>query len=131
MMNKEYMNISKIETYLAGIIDNVVSNNTYAGTLPTTINAAWSDMVLIDCANAIADMEAYGRGVVLIWLYAKPRTDGTKNVALMSQLEKKLNEVIGAADDRHYIISRRDTFTDYDDARKWHCNIVELNITIV
>ena len=111
-MNKDNLNISKIETYLAGIIDNVVSDNTYAGTLPTTINSAWSDMVLI-------------------WLYAKPRTDGTKNVALMSQLEKKLNEVIGAADDRHYIISRRDTFTDYDDARKWHCNIVELNITIV
>ena len=62
-MNKEYINISKIETYLAGIIDNVVSDNTYAGSLPTTINSAWSDMVLIDCANAIADMEAYGRGV--------------------------------------------------------------------
>lgn len=130
-MDSNYLNISKIETYIVGIIDNVVSNNTYAGTLPTTINAAWNDMVLIDCANAITDMEAYGKGVVLIWLYAKPRTDGTKNVALMSKLEKKLNEVIKAANDRHYIISRRDTFNDYDDVRKWHCNIVELNITIV
>ena len=35
-MNKDNLNISKIETYLAGIIDNVVSDNTYAGTLPTT-----------------------------------------------------------------------------------------------
>ena len=111
-MNKDNLNISKIETYLAGIIDNVVSDNTYAGSLPTTINAAWSDMVLIDCANAITDMEAYGKGVVLVWLYAKPRTDGTKNVALMSKLEKKLNDVINAANDRHYIISRRDTFND-------------------
>lgn len=130
-MDSNYLNISKIETYIVGIIDNVVSDNTFAGTLPTTINAAWSDMVLVDCVNAIGDLDALGKGVVLVWLYAKPRTDGTKNVALMSQLEKKLNDVINAANDRHYIISRRDTYSEYDEARKWHCNIVELNITIV
>lgn len=130
-MDSNYLNISKIETYIVGLIDNVVSDNTFAGTLPTTINAAWSDMVLVDCVNAIGDLDALGKGVVLVWLYAKPRTDGTKNVALMSQLEKKLNDVINAANDRHYIISRRDTYSEYDEARKWHCNIVELNITIV
>lgn len=130
-MDSNYLNISKIETYIVGIIDNVVSDNTFAGTLPTTINAAWSDMVLVDCVNAIGDLDALGKGVVLVWLYAKPRTDGTKNVALMSKLEKKLNDVINAANDRHYIISRRDTYSEYDEARKWHCNIVELNITIV
>lgn len=130
-MDSNYLNISKIETYIVGIIDNVVSDNTFAGTLPTTINAAWSDMVLVDCVNAIGDLDALGKGVVLVWLYAKPRADGTKNVALMSKLEKKLNDVINAANDRHYIISRRDTYSEYDEARKWHCNIVELNITIV
>ena len=130
-MDSNYLNISKIETYIVGIIDNVVSDNTFAGTLPTKINAAWSDMVLVDCVNAIGDLDALGKGVVLVWLYAKPRTDGTKNVALMSKLEKKLNDVINAANDRHYIISRRDTYSEYDEARKWHCNIVELNITIV
>lgn len=130
-MDSNYLNISKIETYIVGLIDNAVSDNTFAGTLPTTINAAWSDMVLVDCVNAIGDLDALGKGVVLVWLYAKPRTDGTKNVALMSKLEKKLNDVINAANDRHYIISRRDTYSEYDEARKWHCNIVELNITIV
>lgn len=130
-MDSNYLNISKIETYIVGLIDNVVSDNTFAGTLPTTINAAWSDMVLVDCVNAIGDLDALGKGVVLVWLYAKPRTDGTKNVALMSKLEKKLNDVINAANDRHYILSRRDTYSEYDEARKWHCNIVELNITIV
>lgn len=130
-MDINYLNISKIETYIVGLIDNVVSDNTFAGTLPTTINASWSDMVLVDCVNAIGDLDALGKGVVLVWLYAKPRTDGTKNVALMSKLEKKLNDVINAANDRHYIISRRDTYSEYDEARKWHCNIVELNITIV
>lgn len=130
-MDSNYLNISKIETYIVGLIDNAVSDNTFAGTLPTTINAAWSDMVLVDCVNAIGDLDALGKGVVLVWLYAKPRTDGTKNVALMSKLEKKLNDVINAANDRHYILSRRDTYSEYDEARKWHCNIVELNITIV
>ena len=129
-MNKDNINISKVETYLNSIIDNVVSNNTYAGTLPDTIKSDWTDMVLIDCANAMQDMNAYGRGVVLIWLYAKPRGDGAKNTAVMSQLERKLNEVIEGASDSTYVISRRNTYSDYDTNRKWHCNIVELNISV-
>lgn len=130
-MNKDNINISKIETYLHSIMDNVVSDNTYAGTLPDTIQSSWSDMVLIDCATAIKDMNAYGQGIVLIWLYAKPRGDGAKNTATMAKLERKLNEVIADASDGTYHISRRDTFSDYDSDRKWHCNIVELNILIV
>lgn len=129
-MNKDNINISKIETYLNSIIDNKVSENTYAGTLPDTIKSEWSDMVLIDCDTAIQDLDAYGSGVVLIWLYTKPRGDGAKNTALMSQLERKLNEVIENANDSTYRISRRNTYSDYDSDRKWHCNIVELNILI-
>lgn len=129
-MNKDNINISKIETYLNSIIDNKVSENTYAGTLPDTIKSEWSDMVLIDCDTAIQDLDAYGSGVVLIWLYTKPRGDGAKNTALMSQLERKLNEVIENANDSTYRISRRNTYSDYDADRKWHCNIVELNILI-
>ena len=129
-MNKDNINISKIETYLNSIIDNKVSENTYAGTLPDTIKSEWSDMVLIDCDTAIQDLDAYGSGVVLIWLYTKPRGDGAKNTALMSQLERKLNEVIENANDNTYRISRRNTYSDYDSDRKWHCNIVELNILI-
>ena len=48
-MNKDTLNISKIETYLNSIIDNVVSKNTYAGTLPDIIKSDWADMCLIDC----------------------------------------------------------------------------------
>ena len=129
-MNKDNINISKIETYLNSIIDNVVSQNTYAGTLPDVTKSDWNDMVLIDCNSAIQDMNAYGRGVVRIWLYTKPRGDGAKNTALMSQMERKLNEVIGNASDSTYVINRRNTFSDFDTERKWHCNIVELNIRI-
>lgn len=129
-MNKNNINISMIENYLFSILDNVVSNNTFVGTLPTTTDAKWNDMVLIDCPNGVSDLMAMGRSTVLIWLYAKPNSNGTKNVAAMSQLENKLNEVIANADNLNYQINRRSTYQDYDDDRKWHCNIVELNLQI-
>ena len=129
-MDKNNMNISRIETYLHGIIDNVVSKNTYAGTLPDTIKSDWNDMVLVDCANRVSDMDAYGEAIVLVWLYARPFENGSKNVAVMDELETKLNEVIENANDRIYVINRRNTYSDYDNDRQWHCNIVELNILI-
>ena len=124
------MSISKIETYLHGIIDNIVSEHTFVGGLPETIDREWTDMCLIDCGAAIADMNAYGRGVVLVWLYARPLASGAKNVAQMAKMESKLNEVIAGATSRTYQINRRNTYTDYDTVRKWHCNIVELNLRI-
>lgn len=129
-MSKNSINISKIETYLHGIIDNVVSNNTYVGTLPNTVQSSWNDMCLIDCGATIQDWDAFGRGVVLVWLYARPLPNGAKNVALLSAMESKLNEVIDGAVSSIYHINRRNTYTDYDTTRQWHCNIVEINILI-
>lgn len=129
-MNKANINISKIESYLYSIIDNKVSDNTYAGTLPDTIQTEWKDMCLVDVSTSIRDMDAYGEGVVLVWLYARPLANGAKNVAKMSELESKLNEVIESANDSIYHINRRATYSDYDSERKWHCNIVELNLRI-
>lgn len=130
MINSKF-NISKIETYLHSIIDNVVSNNTYVGTPPETIKEDWQDMCVIDLGSDIVDFNAYGKGVVLVWLYARPLATGAKNVAKMSELETKLNEVIETARNSTYRINRNATYTDYDSERKWHCNIVELNLTIV
>lgn len=129
-MNKDNLNISKIETYLHSIIDNVVSNNTYVGTLPDTIQSSWNDMCLIDVGNSIYDLDAYGSGIVHILLYARPLLSGAKNVAAMSILEQKLNTALKNANSNIYSINRRSTYTDYDTDRKWHCNIVALNITI-
>ena len=130
-MDSDNLNISNIETYLHSIMNGMVSENTYAGTLPDTMKADWNDMCLIDCGNQIKDMDAYGQGTVLIWLYARPRSNGTKNVATMSQLEENLNYVIKNASNSEYVITRGHTYTDYDNVRQWHCNIVELNILIV
>jgi hypothetical protein len=129
-MDCKAINISKIETYLYSIIDNIVSNNTYVGTPPETIKDDWQDMCVINLGASISDMDAYGKGVVLVWLYARPLANGAKNVAKMSEMETKLNEVIESAHDSTYRINRKATYTDYDSQRKWHCNIVELNLTI-
>lgn len=132
-MNKDKINISKIETFLNGIIDNVVSQNTFYGYMPDTsvvLASDWTDMCLIEIPNGIRDMEAYGEGTVLIWLYARPLESGRKNVAKMSELETKLNEVIKDSNSKDYQIARRLTYTDYDTDIKWHCNVVELILKV-
>lgn len=129
-MIKDIINISKIESYLHSIIDNNVSENTFVGTLPSTVQSSWNDMCLIDVGNIITDLNAYGRGVIHVLLYAKPLSDGSKNVAVMSKLEQALNEVIETQQSQTYQINRRTTYAEYDNERKWHCNIVALNILI-
>lgn len=133
-MDSNNLNISKIETYLNSILDNKVSKNTYFGYLPdaSIIKASdWQDMVMIEMPNGIRDMDAYGQGTVLVWLYARPLGSGRKNVAKMSELEANLNDVITNVTSNEYHIVRRLTFTDYDTNINWHCNVIELIITIV
>ena len=71
-----------------------------------------------------------GKGTVLIWLYAKPLSNGQKNVKLMDELELGLNKAISQADSKIYRINRGNVYCDYDSTRRWHCNIVELNLLI-
>lgn len=132
-MDKDKMNISSIETYLNSIFDNTISNNTIFGYMieKATIPDDWNEMVMIEVPNGVADMDAYGQGTILVWLYARPLLSGKKNVAIMSTLEKNLNEVIKSSSNSTYQISRRLTYTSYDTDIDWHCNIVELNILIV
>lgn len=132
-MNANNINISKIETYLNSILDNVVSNNTYFGYMPdaSVVQASdWQDMVMVEIPNGVQDRDAYGQGTVLVWLYARPLESGRKNVAKMSELEMKLNNVVAQANDRNYQITRRMTYTDYDTEIKWHCNVVELILKV-
>ena len=132
-MDANNLNISKIETYLNGILDNVVSNNTYFGYMPDASivkSSDWQDMVMVEIPNGIRDMDAYGQGTILVRLYARPLESGRKNVAKLSELETKLNAVIVNAKDKNYQISRRMTFTDYDADVDWHCNVVEIILKV-
>lgn len=132
-MDANKINISKIETYLNSILDNVVSDNTFFGYMPDASivkSSDWQDMVMVEIPNGIRDMDAYGQGTILVRLYARPLESGRKNVAKMSELETKLNAVITNAKDKNYQISRRMTFTDYDTDIDWHCNVVEIILKV-
>ena len=131
-MDKDNMNISKVETFLNSILDNVVSQNTFFGYQPTKemIDSSWSDMVFVEIPNGINDYEGYGQGTALVWLYARPLSSGRKNVAQMSKLETKLNEVIKNTSHPIYSVSRRATYTDYDTNIDWHCNAVEIIVKV-
>lgn len=132
-MNKDNLNISKIETYLNSILDGIVSENTFFTTYPdpsVVKSSNWQDMVLVDIPTGISDIEAMGKGTIFIGLYARPLESGRKNVSKMSQLETKLNEVLSTANDQRYLLIRNDTRSTYDDDIDWHCNVVELIIKV-
>ena len=132
-MDSNKINISKIETFLNEKIDNVVSKNTFVGSkVPdkTAIPADWKDIVLIDIPNGVRDFEAYGQGTVLVSLFARPMESGRKNVAVLSKMEERLNEVIKSNTDKTYTLSRRLTYTGYDSDIDCHFNTIEVIIKI-
>lgn len=126
----EYANTSKVEEYLYGIINGVVSDHVFVGELPTTIDNTWRDMVLIDCNLPMSDLECYSRATVYLFLYARPNADGTKNVPKMAELERKVNDVLSSASSEHYSINRSGNGADYDTDIKWHRNFVHLNLIV-
>lgn len=130
-MDKNLMNISKIETFFNQLLDEKVSSNTFFTDLPSTIKREWTDMVVVDCSTALSDMQAYMSGIVNVFLYAKPMSTGSKNVAKLSDMEKKLNECIASNTDAHYKISRSASYTDYDENRNLHCNIVQIQLIVL
>ena len=132
-MDSNKINISKIETFLNEKIDNVVSKNTFVGSkVPdkTAIPTDWKDIVLIDIPNGVRDFEAYGQGTVLVSLFARPMESGRKNVAVLSKMEERLNQVIKSNTDKTYTLSRRLTYTGYDSDIDWHFNTIEVIIKI-
>ena len=125
------MNISEVETYLYGLMNNVVSEHTYVGTLPSTIKSDWDDMLLIDCDNGVNDRGGFGSGSILLFTYARPRANGSKNVPLLKELDNKVNDIIKNQDSSgSYYLFRKKTYSDYDNTRNWHCNVIVLGITV-
>lgn len=128
--HNKYANTSKIEEYLYGILYGVVSDHVFAGTLPSSIDEDWDDMVLIDCDLPITDYDCYSGGTVYIFLYARPNADGSKNVPVMARLEDAICDVLDNASNPHYSIERQSNGADYDNSVGWHMNFVYFNITI-
>jgi hypothetical protein len=132
-MDVDKLNISKIETFLNSKFDNVISDNTFVGSkLPdkAAIPSEWKDMCLINIPNGVRDLDAYGKGTVLVYLLARPQESGRKNVSVLSSMESKLNEVIMSNTDSTYQLSRRLSFTGYDTNIDWHFNAIEVILKV-
>lgn len=130
-MDKNRINLSKIETFFDSILDGRVSENTFFAELPMAFKEEWTEAVLVDCNSAIVDWDAYGRGTVRVWLYVPPMSSGAKNVKKFSQLEAKLNATIEESDDPVYRIERRGIWTGYDRERTLFFNVIEVSLTIL
>ena len=130
-MDKELLNISKIETFLNTLLDGKVSDNTFFTEMPVTLKSTWTDIVVVDVVS-LYDLNAAGQSKVNVFLYAKPKSNGTKNVPVLSKMESALNECVSANNDKHYkLLSTGNKYTDYDEARDLHCNIIEFNLLII
>lgn len=119
-----------VEEYLYSVLNGAVSDHTFAGTLPTAIDSAWNDMVLIDCDLPMTDYGVYSKATVYIFLYARPYADGTKNVPKLYELENKLCDVLDSISDDHYSVDRLSNGAYYDTAIGWHRNYVYFNLII-
>ena len=119
-----------VEEYLYSILNGAVSDHTFAGTLPSSIDGDWDDMVLIDCDLPMTDYGPYSKATVYVFLYARPNADGSKNVPLLYSLEDKLCDVLDSISDTHYSVDRLSNGSDFDTSINWHRNFVYFNLTI-
>ena len=122
--------ISSIETFLYALLKPAVSSNVFPSTLPDVIQDEWTEMVLFDCSLPMIDFEAYASGTFYIYLYARPLSDGTKNVAKMKSLEEKLINSIENSTDDKYRISVYSTNAGYDEDALMHVNQYELILNV-
>lgn len=129
-MDKNLQNITKVESFFNQLLDGKVSDNTFFTNLPISIDDSMKDMVLVDIPTSIRDMDAYGYGTVLVYLFVKPFSNGQKDTSRMSELEQLLQKAIEECSNEHYSVTRGSCYTDYDDTRNLHCNIYEIKLLI-
>lgn len=129
-MDANRLNISKIETFFDTLLRGHVSDNVFFTSLPDAVEESWGNIVVVDC-SAMADWNAFGRGTVLVMIYAPPMPSGRKNVAVMSSVEQKLNIAIERCNDSVYRIRRGETYSDYDSERKMFVNIVTVDLVVL
>lgn len=134
-MRNDFFNISSIETHLDKVIRKNICKQCYAGTLPATLAEDVKSYVVIDCGNAIRDLNAYGSGIVNIFLYAQPIGNGAKNVAALSKLEKAFSKAMreDLFDSEHYSVAREVVYqdSDYDNTYNMHFIIKAIQLTIL
>ena len=130
-MTGKWLNISQIEDFFFTLLNSKELGKVVVGKkLPDTLSKDIKRMTLIDLGR-VRDKTGYGSGVVLVFLFSKSAGNGEKNVPVMAEMEEFLRTKIAESRHEHYIISRGSTYPDYDSTYDMHCNVVEINLTII
>ena len=130
-MTGKWLNISLIEDFFYTLLNSKELGKVVVGKkLPDTLSKDAKRMTLIDLGR-VRDKTGYGSGVVLVFLFSKSAGNGEKNVPVMAEMEEFLRTKVAESRHEHYIISRGSTYPDYDSTYDMHCNVVEINLTII
>ena len=130
-MTGKWLNISLIEDFFFSLLNSKELGKVVVGKkLPDTQSKDTKRMTLIDLGR-VRDRTGYGSGVVLVFLFSKSAGNGEKNVPVMAEMEEFLRTKVLESKHEHYIISRGSTYPDYDSTYDMHCNVVEINLTII
>lgn len=130
-MTGKWLNISLIEDFFFTLLNSKELGKVVVGKkLPDTLSKDTKRMTLIDLGR-VRDKIGYGSGVVLVFLFSKSAGNGEKNVPVMAEMEEFLRTKVLESKHEHYIISRGSTYPDYDSTYDMHCNVVEINLTII
>lgn len=130
-MTGKWLNISLIEDFFFSLLNSKELGKVVVGKkLPDTLSKDTKRMTLIDLGR-VRDKTGYGSGVVLVFLFSKSAGNGEKNVPVMAEMEEFLRIKVAESKHEHYIISRGSTYPDYDSTYDMHCNVVEINLTII
>ena len=130
-MTGKWLNISLIEDFFFSLLNSKELGKVVVGKkLPDTLNKDTKRITLIDLGR-VRDRVGYVSGVVIVFLFSKSADNGEKNVPVMAEMEEFLRTRVADSRHEHYIISRGSTYPDYDSTYDMHCNVVEINLTII
>ena len=130
-MTGQWLNISLVEDFFYTLLKSDKLGKVVVGTkLPDTLDKNARRITLVDIGR-VRDMVGYGSGIVLVFLFSKSAGNGEKNVPVMAEMEEFLRTKVAESRHEHYIISRGSTYQDYHSTYDMHCNVVEINLTII
>lgn len=129
----ERVNISQVEDWLYGKLKGVVSDNVFAGSLPSVLEKSWDDMCYID-VTSLSDKSEYNRGfgqaMANVFVFVRPNSSGKKNVAKFNKIENDLYSFAENCRGEYFSPSLLYTSQDYNSAIGYHYLVFAFKILI-
>ena len=130
-MDRNYINISSIESFFYDLLFEKVSPYVFFTSIPIDMKQEWENFCVVDIPNDVVDKHAYGSGSVLIYLYTQSLAGGEKNIGEFDKMNISLREAIESNNNPHYSVTWDASFTDFDNSVKLYCNIIKVDLLIV